>query len=73
MDECIHKLSVSVVFQFGLERYSYSVIESEEVVTVCVTVDRANVSGVFTATLFTRDATTQGNTQPNQHLSEFNT
>ena len=48
------------VFQFGLERGSYSVLESEGAVTVCVVVTEANVSEVFTTILTTRNITTQG-------------
>ncbi|CAI8024249.1 Latent-transforming growth factor beta-binding protein 1, partial [Geodia barretti] len=47
------------VFSFALERPSYSVLESEGVVTVCVIITDANVSEVFTTTLYTRNITTQ--------------
>ena len=51
---------MSLVFNFGLEMGTYSVLERDESVTVCVVVRSASVPEVFTATLFTRDVTAQG-------------
>ena len=53
-------MSVSSAFRFGLERSSYSVLESDGVVTVCVTADRGDGSEVYTATLSSINITTQG-------------
>ena len=47
-------------FRFGLERSSYSVLESDEVVTVCVTADRGDGSEVYTLSLTSINVTTQG-------------
>ena len=49
-----------LAFRFGLERSSYSVVESDGVVSVCVTADRGDGSEIYTATLSTVDITTQG-------------
>ena len=53
-------MSVSSAFRFGLESSSYSVLESDGVVTVCVTADRGDGSEVYTATLSSINITTQG-------------
>ena len=47
-------------FRFGLERSTYSVVESDGVVSVCVTADRGDGSEIYTATLSTINITTQG-------------
>ena len=47
-------------FRFGLEMSSYSVLESDEVVTVCVTADRGDGSEVYTLSLTSINVTTQG-------------
>ena len=51
---------MSLVFNFGLEMGTYSVLERDESVVVCVTVRSASVPEVFTATLFTVDVAGQG-------------
>ena len=58
----LHGISVSVVsaFRIGLESSSYSVLESDGVVTVCVTADRGDGSEVYTADLSSINITTQG-------------
>ena len=53
-------MSVSSAFRFGLEGSSYSVLESDGVVTFCVTADRGDDSEVYTATLSSINITTQG-------------
>ena len=47
-------------FRFGLERSSYSVVESDAVVSVCVTAGRGDGSEVYTATLSSVNISTQG-------------
>jgi hypothetical protein len=47
-------------FRIGLERSSYSVLESEGAVTVCVTADRGDGSEVYSVTLSTINVTTEG-------------
>ena len=47
-------------FRFSLERSSYTVVESDGVVTVCVTADRGDGSEVYSASLLTINITTQG-------------
>ena len=56
----IYLLYVSVAFRFGLERSSYSVVESDEVMTVCVTAEAGDGSEIYTATLSSINITTQG-------------
>ena len=51
---------MSVAFRFGLERSSYAVVESDGVVTVCVTAGAGDGSEVYSATLSTTIITTQG-------------
>ena len=53
-------MSVVSAFRIGLESSSYSVLESDGVVTICVTADRGNGSEVYTATLSSVNITTQG-------------
>ena len=57
---CFIDVLIHVVFRFGLERSSYSVVESDGVVSVCVTADRGDGSEIYTATLSTINITTQG-------------
>ena len=60
MVKCHGLQSLSLAFRFGLKRSSYSVVESDGVVSVCVTADRGDGSEIYTATLSTVDITTQG-------------
>ena len=53
-------MAVSSAFRIGLESSSYSVLESDGVVTICVTADRGDGSEVCTATLSSINITTQG-------------
>ena len=53
-------LSVISAFRFGLERSSYTVMENDGVVTVCVTADRGDGFEVLKTTLFTFNITTEG-------------
>ena len=53
-------MAVSSAFRIGLESSSYSVLESDGVVTICVTADRGDGSEVYTATLSSINITTQG-------------
>ena len=47
-------------FRFGFEQSSYSVIESDEEVSVCVTGDRGDGSEMYTLSLTSINVTTQG-------------
>ena len=47
-------------FWFGLERSSYTVVESDGVVSVCVTADRGDGTEVHSVSLLTINITTQG-------------
>ena len=49
-----------LAFRFGFESSTYSVMESEGVVSVCVTADRGDGSEVYTITLSIIIFTTQG-------------
>ena len=60
MVQCQGLQSLLLAFRFGLERSSYSVVESDGVVSVCVTADCGDGSEIYTATLSTVDITTQG-------------
>ena len=56
---CTHTC-LNLAFRFGFESSSYSVIESEGVVNVCLTADRGDGSDVYTVTLSYINVTTQG-------------
>ena len=56
---CTHTC-LNLAFRFGFESSSYSVIESEGVVSVCLTADRGDGSEVYTVTLSYINVTTQG-------------
>ena len=56
---CTH-ICLNLAFRFGFESSSYSVIESEGVVSVCLTADRGDGSEVYTVTLSYINVTTQG-------------
>ena len=49
-----------LAFRFGFEQSSYSVIESDEVVSVCVTADRGDGSEMYTLSLTSINVTSQG-------------
>ena len=49
-----------LAFRFGFEQSSYSVIESDEVVTVCVTADRGDGSEIYALNLTSINVTSQG-------------
>ena len=49
-----------VAFRFGFEQSSYSVIECDEAVSVCVTGDRGDGSELYTLYLRSNDGTSQG-------------
>ena len=54
---CFIDVLIHPAFRFGLEMSSYSVVESDGVVSVCVTADRGDGSEIYTATI---NITTQG-------------
>ena len=49
-----------IAFRFGFEQSSYSVIESDEEVSVCVTADRGDGSEMYTLSLTSIIVTSQG-------------
>ena len=49
-----------IAFRFGFEQSSYSVIESDEEVSVCVTGDQIEDSEMYTLRLTILNITTQG-------------
>ena len=50
----------TIAVRLSLERSSYSVVESDGVVSVCVTADRGDGSEMFTLSLVLSDITTHG-------------
>ena len=58
---CRHSCTLFIVaFRFGFEQSSYSVIESDEEVSLCVTGDRGDGSEMYTLSLTSINVTTQG-------------
>ena len=49
-----------VAFRFGFEQSSYSVMESDDLVWVCVTADRGDGSEMYTLSLTSGNLTNQG-------------
>ena len=58
---CRHSCTLFIIaFRFGFEQSSYSVIESDEEVSVCVTGDRGDGSEMYTLSLTSIIVTSQG-------------